>query len=119
MHRQLAVEENKIRINGGPRNVLGQQISRIGVNGGGVSLREDNDTLFVAGNRGIISRSRHSMNLGHSLLSGQMLEVWQSLPQVLYQTLVTRCLVDEEETEEEALDPSSLCFWAPDLSDVP
>ena len=42
---------------------MGQQISRNRINRGGVSLREDNNTLVVAGHRGIISRSRHCMNL--------------------------------------------------------
>jgi hypothetical protein len=53
------------------------------------------------------------------LLSGQTLEVWPSLPQVLHRTLVTRGFEGEDETEEEALDPSSFCFGAPDLSDAP
>ena len=57
VHRRLAVEENKIRVNDRPRNVLGQQIRRTGINGGGVSLREDNNTLFIAGHLSIICRS--------------------------------------------------------------
>ena len=53
---RLAVEENKIRVNGRCWNVLGQQIRRTGIKRGGVSLREDNNTLFIAGHRSIISR---------------------------------------------------------------
>jgi hypothetical protein len=64
VNRQLAVEENKIRVNGRPWNILGQQKRQTGINGGGVSLREDNNTLVIAGHRSIISRSRHGMNLG-------------------------------------------------------
>ena len=60
----LAVEEDKIGINGGPRDVLSQQIIRIGANVGGVNLREINNTLFITGDGGIISRSQHRMNLG-------------------------------------------------------
>ena len=54
---RLAVEENKIRVNGRCWNVLGHQIRRTGIRGGGVSLHEYNNTLVIAGHRSIVRRS--------------------------------------------------------------
>ena len=59
---RLAVEEDKIRVNGRCWYVLGHQIT--GIRGEGVSLCEYNNTLLIAGHRSIVRRSRHGMNLG-------------------------------------------------------